>query len=317
MRKVILPDWWDDNFTSTAAGFSELALRVSQGLGLSLESLLDQDSAIRAANVPNCKFKGGDRINNAGVVIGICERAARLAIHATSGHFSRLIGIRPETIRDEILAAGNKWVDLENLCVYCWQNGVPVLHITDFPKRIHKPHGILILVGNRPAIVICRNKKQPAWLLFDLAHELGHLIADHAEPNGLIVDSKISDNNDQSKDEEERVADRNALTILTGDPNRSYRSHSPPSKASTLAAVSRVRGESDSVYPGHIVLNYVNGLDGNFHGLGANALAELYPNANASRVLQRCLTSHLDFSTLPEDHSEFLLRVSRLDGSSR
>jgi Zn-dependent peptidase ImmA (M78 family) len=317
VRKKILPDWWDDDCTSTGAGFSELALRISRGLGLSLNSLLDDRSPIIAEASKNCKFKGKTRVNNERVVVGICQRAAELATHAAAGDFQRLVGIQPQDIRNEILAAGNKWVDLENLSNYCWQYGIPVLHITNFPKGVHKPDAMLIRVGDRPAIVICRNKKQPAWLLFDLAHELGHLIAGHVEPDGLIVDSDISDDSNVNEDSEEDVADRNALDMLTGDPDRHYRSNNRPRKASELAAICKQRGESDSVYPGHIVLNYIKGLAGEFHALGASTLSKLFPNSNASKVLHRCMTNHLDFSMLPEDHSEYLLRIVNRDGSAR
>jgi len=315
VRKKILPDWWDDAVTDSTAGFAELALRLSQGLGLSLETLLDDSAEIAPKDNPSYKFKGGKTLNRQEIVGGICQRAAQIATYATTGDFQRLVGTKPEAIRDEILAAGNRWVDLENLSEYCWQHGIPVLHLTNFPTKIRKPHGLVIRVGERPPIVICRKHKQPAWLLFDLAHELGHLIAGHVQPDGLIFDTVISDDAKSDNDIEETIADSNALALLTGDPNRTYRSSSPPPNAAELAGVSKQRGEKENVYPGHIVLNYISGLDRRYQGLGAAALKRLYPHANSAKALQDCVTNHLDFSMLPEEHSDFLLRVAQANGS--
>ncbi len=215
----------------------------------------------------------------------------------------------PGQIRDEILSEGHKWVDLENLTEYCWSHGVPVLHVTKFPKGIRKPHGMLISVHDRPAIIICKNQKQPAWLLFILAHELGHLIAGHVSGDSLIFDSEVTDQVDEN-DAEEAVADKNALAILTGSENRNYRSTTRPHKASDLAARCHAKGIEDCVYPGHIVLNYVHGLAGSFHGLGGAALSALYPNAYAPKILNRCLVKNLNLDELPEDHAEYLMRIS-------
>ncbi|TWU39111.1 hypothetical protein Q31b_41940 [Novipirellula aureliae] len=240
--------------------------------------------------------------------MGICKRAAELATAAIGGLPSELVGIEPEQIRNEILADGNSWVDLENLTEYCWSRGVPVLHVTNFPSGIHKPDAMLISVHGRPAIIICKKNKQPAWLLFFLAHELGHLIAGHVSGDSLIVDSKITDDVDE-KDDEETIADKNAIAILTGSETRSYRTNRTPPNASHLAKICQRKGINDSVYPGHIVLNYVHGLSGSFHALGAAALLVLYPNANAQKVLNRCLARNIDFDELPEDHAEYLMRI--------
>lgn len=312
VRKYVLPEWWDDSATTSRAGLSELAIHISQGIGLPLESLLNSAAPLEAPTNFDCKFKGGNKLNRPDIVVGICKRAAELATFATPGEAGRLLGIDPKEVRNEILADGHEWVDLENLTEYCWRQGVPVLHITGFPARVKKPDGMLVLVGDRPAIVICKRQKQPAWLLFVLAHELGHLIAGHVAPGGLLVDSEIDDEVN-TEDHEETTADESALAVISA--GRSYRSNRRPQNAKSLADACHRRGLQDAVYPGHIALNYVHGLSGSFHGLANAALAELYPSANAARILQRCMMRNMDFSQLAEDQAEYLLRIAGADGS--
>jgi len=308
LRKYVLPSWWDDSAT-TGSGGVELALRIAEGTGLNPTSLLQDQPQPTAKNIEGVRYKGDGSMSEScrECVIGICRRVSQLAIEATKDRRQADVGQSPIGIRDSILAKGNPWVSLESLANFCWDLGVPVLPVRQFPSKIKKPDGMVLSMNGRPAIVVCKNAKPTAWMLFILAHELGHVLEGHLE-NGDIVDLKVTDTIDED-DEVEAAADRAAIAMLTGDPNTSYRLNSPAPKAKELASKASEAGNRDGVDPGHIVLNYVHGLNGPFYALGNKALSILEPNANALKSLAKIAGERMDLSNLSEDHAEYLLRM--------
>lgn len=311
----VLPNWWQDEVVATKAGFLELATRLSRRLGIDLETLLDENASLDFAVPATAKFKGEMRVNCPEKIVAICKQAAELAVYAMKHETLSLPDKGPKEIRNDILASGERWVGLRSLVHYCWKTGVPVLHVTNFPKGVKKPDGMLIVFDGRPAIVLCKNQRQPAWLLFILAHEIGHLVSGHGEDNGVIVDLKIDDDPESMQDEEERVADDCAIELLTGEKSRVYNS-STVLNATQLADAATRKGEQDHVYPGHVVLNYTHGLGDSFHSLGNAALKKLDPKPDAPRVLRECLASHLDWSQLPEENAEYLMRITGTDATA-
>lgn len=315
LRKFVLPDWWEDEAACSKAGFLELATRISRRLGIRFEQILDEEAPLQFELVGPAKFKGAAQVDSPEKVVSICKQVAELAVYAMKNESLALQTKAPGEIREEILASGERWVGLRALASYCWKHGVPVLHITNFPQSIKKPDGMLMVFDGRPAIVICKNQKQPAWLLFILAHEIGHLVAGHGDDNGVIVDSKLVEGMNESSDDEEREADQNALEILTGNPGQTYNAGNPPN-AARLAEAARHKGSEDHVCPGHVVLNYIHGLGPAFFPLGNAALAKLEPRPAGPRILRDCLASNLDWSQLPEENAEYLMRMAGIDAAA-
>ena len=70
------------------------------------------------------------------------------------------------------------------------------------------------------------------------------------------------------------------------------------------------------VDPGHIVLNYAHTMGGRFWPVANAALGLLEPNRDAMKVVRQKMAGHLDWSSLPEDSSEFLMRVSQAERAS-
>src|SRR6185436_7100101 len=103
---------------------------------------------------------------------------ARMVIAAMQRPYSP-IPTDPDSLRNEILATGAKWISLRALGRYCWEHGVPIIHISDFPEGQTKVDGIALDIDGRPAIVLARNSLKLAWQLFILGHEMGHIGARH------------------------------------------------------------------------------------------------------------------------------------------
>jgi len=60
--------------------------------------------------------------------------------------------------------------------------------------------------------------------------------------------------------------------------------------------------------PGHVVLNYAHSAGNGFLAVANAALNRLYPSADTIKEIRSAMVDRLDWSRLPEDSSEFLIR---------
>jgi hypothetical protein len=199
-------------------------------------------------------------------------------------------------------------VKYKQLLDYCWGAGIPVLHVNLFPTGAKRPEGFTLRVAGRPVVVICREESQPSWLLFILAHELGHLACGHVPADGAVLDEKVHDN---EPDAEEQEADRFAAELLTGNAKTKITSDGRWPKADQLAELALAFGRRNHVEPGHAVLNYAHSMGSSFFAVARSALNRLEPNADAVGMIRNRLAEKLDWSRIPEDSSEFLMRITR------
>jgi hypothetical protein len=200
----------------------------------------------------------------------------------------------------------NACVSLASLIDFCWDNGVPVLHVSNFPKNSKKMDGMATIIESRPVIVLSKNIKYSAWLLFILAHELGHLASGHVKNGDAILDEKVSVDGTKS-DPEEIMADRYAIELLTGNPATAYTAKRWL-KATELANEAQRVGLVNRIDPGVVVLNYAHGA-GHFP-VGNAALNLLEPLADAVGEVNRAMVARLDMDGISDDHREFLCRVT-------
>jgi len=236
----------------------------------------------------------------------IATRAAQLAAAAIDKPCIKVPEFASD-LRQQILDRG-PWVSFDELLNACWDMGIPVLHINHFPRGAKRPDGFTLRVGSRPVIVICKSIRQPAWLLFILAHELGHIAHGHIPEDSALIDEKMHDN---LRDQEEIEADTYALELLTGDGEASVATSGRWPNMQELALRAQDMGKRNHVDPGHIVLNYAHTMgEGSFFAVANGALKLLYPQADAIAMIREKLAANLDWERLPEDSSDFLMRMT-------
>lgn len=309
VRNFALPSWWDDGAAQNDSGYQEGLLLLSRHLGLSLKSLQDESAPLELREFGPCNFKKSEGVTEGDLAIArsICTRAAQIAAASIQTPWEGKVPVDGSEIREAILNTGARWVSLSSLLDWCWSNGIPVLHITSFPRSSKKMDGMAALVDGRPIIVLCKNVKQEAWLLFILAHELGHIVRGHVSQNGVLVDEHIAKD---STDEQEAEANATAVEILTGDSGCRFSSPGRWLNAKKLAMAAKEHGRIHQIDPGHIVLNYSNYKGPSFHALGNAALKLICPHSDATKLIHEKMAANLDWSGIPEDCSEFLMRVS-------
>ena len=310
LRKVAaLPEWWDDALWADPASRAVGLTHLARHLGIDIASLQEPSAALRLKDFGVCKYKkrAGTADDELLLARVIATRAAQLAAAATD---RPAWAIPPAAdLRDAVLET-DPWVGFGGLLDFCWAAGVPVLHVNNFPADARKkPMGFTLRVGGRPAIVLCLDKP-PAWQLFILAHELGHLHHGHVPADGALLDETVHDN---EPDAEESQADRYAAELLAGRPGGVAPAGGRWPNAATLAEQARDIGRRNQVDPGHVVLRLAHGVGGGFWGVAAAALKILEPGADAVAEVNSRLAANLDWGRLPEDSSVFLSRVTGLE----
>lgn len=178
--------------------------------------------------------------------------------------------------------------------------------------------GMVTFVCGRPVIVLTKKVPHPDWLLFLLAHEIGHLAKGHlAEDEGqAIVDDtvevKVGDDRDQQEEEANKFA-----THLLAPEGREVKLGERLPTAAKLAQKAQVFGQEKGMAPGYVILNAVHNslINGQKpYALGQKAL-RFIPSDDDKSAADFCkdaLRSNVDRSALRDDSVEFLEKIDLL-----
>jgi hypothetical protein len=303
VRKMLLPDWWEDEAATKPAGFTEAVWTISRHLGVPADQLRDISSAITLPRDRGVQFKltkGSDR-ESVDLARLLGEQVAKFALLGTGPFRTPIESARDTRLR--VLESGAPWVGFGSLLDHCWSVGIPVLHLSDLPGR--RMDGMVVAIDSRPAIVLASAKSAP-WLLFHLAHELGHVALGH----GAVVDADIDES---SSDPQEMAANAFAIDLITGKAGMHVRDARWP-KAGDLAVAAQQLGRQECIDPGHLVLSYAHamsrGANNNFWGV-ANAALKLLPSeGDAVAMIRDRMAANLDWSCLPGEAAEFVARMT-------
>jgi hypothetical protein len=214
-----VPEWWVDEAAAEEGGLLELQIVLARRLNVALESL--------QATAPKPQFQASTRrfktIHP--------EGSTQLAVAAAVGHGLAhvLADACPADPPEELVPAAEvrggilksrHAVTLEPLCRWLWEHGIPVVHITNWPKQVRRPDAMCVRVGRRPVILVVRKEVAPAKLTYLIAHEAGHVLSGHlkAANNAVLVDDTLPvDEQGFAKDLDEKIADAYAMEVLGGD----------------------------------------------------------------------------------------------------
>jgi hypothetical protein len=313
VRQTVLPSWWDDEAAATDAGFAEAVMLVSRHVGVDLSTLRHQAGTPSLRSGVPCKFKKAQGSSNDDVALArsLATQVAMLASSAMPQAAD--VPLAAAEVRALILDKGEPWVSLGALVDYCWSVGIPVLHVSNFPRSTKKMEGLTARIGGRPVIILSKEQRQPAWLLFILAHELGHVACGHVGDDQVLVDEKVEQD---SNDDEERAANAYAVELLTGAPDRRFYAPGRWPNARALAAAAERIGRQHQIDPGHVVLNYGKSMGSTFFAVANAALTHLDPSPDAVAIIRRKLADNLDWSGLTEEAAEFVAKMTGLDTAS-
>lgn len=319
IQEKILPGWWSVEVDEDPDVFMEGAMYISSRLGIDLISLVS-DLSPSFLPTANSKFKIqlGTDLSSLQIGESLVGNIADQVAQACPYLYRDITTSSVAEIRSQILEK-NQTVNLTSLLEFCWSQGIPVVHFSQFPPQARKFHGMVASFHGRPVIVISLNESSVARLIFVVAHELGHILKGHVSPNDILVDEKIQL---ESDDEQEEEANDVAVELLLGQPGISYDLRHKFLSGKILADESTRFAEVSHVEPGVIALNIA------WHrahrakttedeciawSTGRAALKILEPDANAPQIINQYLLNSLDWKILSEDDQEYL--ASMLDVS--
>lgn len=316
VRRYLLPEWWDDEAAASPAGFTEAVWTIARHLGVEPAQLRDPTEPVRLPTGTRVQYKlsGDAQPESVALARQLGEQVAKFVMLGAASPS----GPRPadaKAIRTAILEKGASWVGFGNLLDYCWYLGIPVLHVSELPSgTTKKMDGMAVPIGDRSAIVLTSGRRNPAWMLFLLAHELGHICSGHLADGSTFVDADIDA---ASTDPKEREANDFALALITGNAATRIVPKARWPNAADLAVGAQNLGRQISVDPGHIVLNYAHSMPGNFWGV-ANAALKLIPSeGDPAAMIRDRMSANLDWSNLPSEAAEFVARMTGQDGSAQ
>lgn len=307
VRKMLLPDWWDDDAAMNPAGFTEAVWTIARHLGVPAEQLRDPTQAIVLPRQYGVQFKLNKGTDKDAVDLAriLGEQVAKYALLGVPRSDVPLENA--QDIRTGILEAGAPWVGFGTLLDYCWSIGIPVLHLSELPGR--KMDGMAISIDGRPAIVLS-TAKAASWLLFHLAHELGHVALGHVA-NGTVVDDDIETD---ATEPLEAAANAFALELITGKAGTRMLPKVRWMRADSLARLAQQYSALNSVDPGHFVLNYADSMSrggkGKFWGVATEALKLLPSEGDAATMIRERMAKNLDWPSLPTEAAEFVARMT-------
>ena len=212
-----------------------------------------------------------------------------------------------EAVRAAILNSGAPWVGLDHLLEYCWGIGIPVVQVSKLPAGATGFAGLCAVVENRPVIIVAAKNKQPAWLLFIVAHELGHICRGHLENNSVLIDEELAEG--EGQEDQEREANEFALEVLAA--GRRYSAGHTRLKAPALATAARRLASKHQVDPGHVILNYGHTMK--FWPVANAALNLVNTDADAPAMIAEAMARHLDAEEVPADSLDFLSLVTGVE----
>jgi hypothetical protein len=310
VRSRVLPDWWDDSIADTPLGAAQARMLLARNLFVDAASLTDPDQPVTPLNAGRVRYKT-QRGASAGTVHPTKGLGMRLAEAISEGAPELQLPFPRSAadVRGSVLAAHPECVDLRSLLRYCWGIGVPVAHLPEKPRGGGRIDGLAIHREGLPAIVLTKNSRYSAWLLFVLAHDLAHVVLGHLQGGGVVIDEGVLGPN---SDQQEIEANRFAVEVLTGSPDGHYERQGRVTAVEMAAAAARL-GRTLQVDPGAVILNIAHheDLEGrNPWPLANRALSILEPNAGAPAMVKEEMLSHLQWERLPDDAYDFVERIT-------
>lgn len=322
VRRNVLPDWWEDEAAYKPSGLAHAKLAIGKHLGVSIVKLMGQEPLQLDMGGAKFKRRSNLTVDQVAPATHIGRQVAWMIAHATKTPFVNLPSAH--NLRRDILGAGSlassraagtkKWLGLKELVGFAWDHGIPIVRIQELPKEAKRPDGLVVMVEGRPVIVLFSQRSEAAWLLFDIAHELGHIALGHLEGKECLVDGELGEQL-KTTDQEEQEANDFALTVLTGMsehldfyPPTSAISGLPSVKARGLAKRARDYGNAHRIDPGHVLLSFA-WKHRDFFSYAMAALKELPASMTSIDSINARLMKGVDFSKISPDSLVILQRL--------
>ncbi|HCI6825272.1 TPA: ImmA/IrrE family metallo-endopeptidase [Klebsiella variicola subsp. variicola] len=302
--RKLLPEWWDEQLAETPSGRQYACLHLARMFSILPDSLKDDSEGLCFNFGGNHKYKHRQNVaeQDLDIATAVAYAAAGIVASNFKTPFDAGAVLDPTVIRDQILAH-EQWVSLGSLVTFCHSIGIPVVYLKYFPQAAKKMAGLALVSRGRPVIVLTQPQKY-GYMLFDLAHELGHIAKGHlnAENGQCHVDLKIEN---ASTDLIEKEANEFAFQVISGQKSLRIGPTGGRLKGSDLARAAHRYGSENHIDPTHIALNY--GYAQACWGAAVNAVKLLCAGKHSDQDFVRAMMkSGMDLENIHEDDLKVL-----------
>lgn len=309
----VLPDWWEDAIRYPS-GLYEIKGFIAKTFGLVVS---DSGELVSSDETPEVCYKRSANTelsdmdvaaNFGAAILSSVSRAYEYSPRSNTSSYESLPAALD--LRNKCLINGAEWIGLKELLSICWSYGIPVVYAPKIPAKKAKMHGMACYQNGRPSILISKkaNADHSAWVLYTLAHEIGHIFHGHVGvQNRMIVDEEVYES--ESIDQQEVEANIFANTLLTG--GQEYHL-GRLQKAEQFASQAESIGKENRIDPGHIVLNAVSNTQINGKppwSLGVAALRHIKHGFNAPEKFKGALLSNIDLDDLSSGVEEMFEKL--------
>ncbi|MBE9070044.1 ImmA/IrrE family metallo-endopeptidase, partial [Leptolyngbya cf. ectocarpi LEGE 11479] len=291
--------WWKSEFENDKNAIPKLLDYLTKRLCLKVDFLQGASDLSLDFLPVSTKFKLQRNQENPSLFSNLARSVAKVVSQPMERSYEP-IESSALAIRQSILQ-NHSCVSLNSLLTFCWEAGIPVVHFDKRPNGHVKSDGLVVMIDGRPVIVIGSSRQQSAWLLFILAHELGH-IANGDLQDGILVDDAFVGG---VIDKEEENANQFARQLLFGDSKLSW-----DSKLSRNGLLDEARqlSRTHCLDASSVVLNYA-WQTGDWK-CAMIALKILEPNANApAQINTYC---QRNWVSIDDESREYLERINIL-----
>lgn len=310
---AVWPQWWSDEANSSMSATAELTYTVARRLGLSPRALLDGSTQFLWRDETKFKNLGTTTEQDRSILAAFGTAVGRCAIQATRPtNFGEAVNIR--AVREAILNE-SLLVNTPELLNLCWSLGIPVIHLRVFPLSRKRMHAMTVRINDRYAILLGLETKYYAVAAYMLAHELSHIFLGHLENEANVLDIE-NPLEAIGADDEEKQADRLALTVLTGTPTPEVHSDTESYSATQLADAATTAAINERIDPG--VLALCLGHNTRKWEKTYGALKIIPPGEQpVSQQINSLAASQFDWQIISYSSQEFLTRVMGLESDDR
>lgn len=299
---AVWPQWWSDEAEGSLSAQGDLIFTVARRLGLSATALLEDRPEFVWRDDTKFKNIGDVDAQEQAILASFGGAVARALISLLPGAHN-VVGLSPLELRENLLRVYSS-VGFAELTTACWALGIPVVQLHVFPLEQKRMHAMAALVSGTGAIMLGVAHKHAARYAFIIAHELGHLALGHSQDGGSLVDM-ADPLNLEHPDEEERLADNFAMTVLTGTDTLTIQPDRENFSASQLAEVAARTGPTYGIDPG--VLALATGYRTGRWPQAIAALGLLNPSPQApGRQLNELAAQQLSLDDAPYLTQEYL-----------
>lgn len=309
-RTVIMPSCFTRNSVASSQGLIKMISWIVQRTGVSPNSLFDLSAEPRLAVSVGARYKKpkNKAVDDLQLCEAICGQFGTFIAGILNGAERRALPPAEELREALVNGSSGPGVSFSSAVQACWDHGIAVVHISNFPNGCKKPDAMAMLVEDRPVIVITKVRHSAAWMIFYLIHEMGHFHHGHVSGSEPRIDEKV--NFAEAEDPEEREANHYAAEVILGCPRVIW----PKARftGETLAKSSKEIGKKFGIAPSALVLSYAY-QEGEW-GLGNQALQILEKTEPDPIVtINRIARDRLDWTDVSEENREWFALMTGLD----